>query len=59
MHFRLPLKVRIFVHFVRPDRRVEFEAANNFNFFLAIGNAPRANDSRHGDALGLAEICVG
>jgi hypothetical protein len=59
MHFRLPLQVGIFVHFVRPDRRVELEAAGDRDDFLAVGNAAGASDARDGDALGAAQVGVG
>ena len=39
MHFRLPLQVRILVHLVGPDGRVELEAAGDGDDFLAVGNA--------------------
>jgi len=59
MHFRLPLQVRIFVHFVGPHRRVQLQPAGDGDDFLAIGYAARAGDARHGDALGAPQIRVG
>src|SRR5579859_7033978 len=59
MHFRLPLQVRILVHLVGPDGRVEFEAAGDGDDFLAVGHAARADDARDGDAFGAAEVGVG
>ena len=46
------------MHFIRPDGRVEFESANDGNFFLAIGYAASADYARHRDAFGFAKICV-
>ena len=54
MHFGLPLQVRIFVHLVGPDGRVEFEAAGDGDDFLAVGDAACAGDAGNGDALGCA-----
>ena len=56
MHFRLPLQVRILVHLVGPDGRVQLQAAGDRDDFLAVRHAPRADDARHGDALGLAQM---
>ncbi len=56
MYFRLPLQVRILVHLVGPDGRVQLEAAGNGDDFLAVGHAMCAHDARHSDALGFAEI---
>ena len=58
MHFRLPLQIGILVHLIGPYRRVQLEAAGDGDDFLAVGYAPRADNARHGDALGLAKIGV-
>jgi len=58
MHFRLPLQVRIFVHLVGPDGSIQLEAAGDGDDFLAVGQAARAGNARHGDAFGLAKIRV-
>jgi hypothetical protein len=59
MHFRLPLQIRILVHLVGPDRRVELEPARDGDDFLAVWNAMRSDDARHGNALGFAQIRLG
>ncbi len=59
MHFRLPLQIRILVHFVGPHGRVQLEAASDGDDFLAVRQAARADDARNGDALGAAQVRVG
>ena len=56
MHFRLPLQVGIFVHFVGPDGRVQLEAAGDGNDFLAVGHAARGHDAGYRNALGAAKV---
>ncbi len=56
MHFRLPLQVRIFVHLVGPHGSVQLQATRDGDNFLAVRHALRAHDTRHGDALGLADV---
>src|SRR5262245_47357015 len=59
MHFRLPLQVGIFMHFVGPDGRVQLEPAGDADDFLAVGNAARSGDTRHTDAFSASEIVAG
>src|SRR5260370_20011763 len=59
MQFGLRWEVGVFVHFVGPDRRVQLESASDGDNFLAVRHAMCAHDARHGDALGLAQICFG
>ena len=39
VHFHVPLQVRILVHLVGPRRSFQFEAADDGDYFLAVGDA--------------------
>jgi hypothetical protein len=59
MHFHVPLQVRIFVHLAGSGRSFQFEAADDGDHFLAVGDAQARFGGRHGDGLGGDEIVGG
>src|SRR5260370_838920 len=48
MHFHLPLQIREFVLLVGPHRRIQFEPADNRDYFLAVGHSAGTHVLRHG-----------
>src|SRR5882762_2201655 len=56
MNLHRPLQVRILVHLVGPDRRVQFQPANNRDDFLPIRNAANFGNQRNGHALSRLEM---
>ena len=51
VNLHVPLKVRILMHVVGPGRSLEFEAADNGDYFLAIWHAEARLRRRDGDGF--------